>query len=270
MLKNGIILCALVALSACGDPLRDMPRLSDVDIAETDPVAQALPTEAEVARKGFFGTSATASADGVLTAPAAPQPRRGGLLGLLRGDVAVVQDSTQTAAVTAPPAAPSGVEAPDVTYGTVLPFGTVARVCDARRQPLGRKVESASARGYKLYDSAPGTPGPRTYYITGFADDCPRQLTAAHVVLGSPSFYEVLHYGPTGAHLVTGATDRAYEQVKARVCGTRAGTPCGSRMRQLERDTFFVNAYERMDDNTRWSELLVHDGAVVAAALKTN
>lgn len=316
MLRNGVIVCALVALSACGDPLRGIDRLSDVDLAEIDPVRQALPSDAEFAREGFFGTAAATTPVASLKTPtaAAPPKKPTGLLARLRSAlpvaragarqrvaepaafpqglaVSVQPDQTETVvpSVSPAPAAPretgllsrlvptfgaaapqTGPDAIEVPYGTVLPYGEVARVCEARRKSLGRKVESASASGYKLYDSAPGAKGPRTYYITGFDDGCPRQLTAAHVLLGAPSFYELLHYGPTGAHLTTGATDRAYEQVKSRVCGVRKGKPCGSKMRSLERSTFFVNTYERPDDNTRWSELLVHEGQVVASALKTN
>jgi len=296
MLKNMLILSGLAVLTACGDPLRDLPRLSDVDVAEATPVSRALPSEAEIAREGYFGTASVSGGlfDSLRGGVPAIQPNlraQGGSQTPIEGAQTddFIEENAKAAQVAslAPDAraqtnrrrglfggiakaASSGIDAQDVPFGTVLPYGTVARVCDARRQSLGKKIESASASGYKLYDSNPAASGPRTYYITGFADNCPRQLTAAHVVLGSPSFYELLHYGPTGAHLVTGETDRAYEKVKGRVCGVRKGKPCGSRMRQLERGTFFVNAYERMDDNTRWSEMLVHDGAVIAAALKTN
>lgn len=310
-MRNWFAISAFVLVSACADPLRDMPRLSDVDLVESEPYAQALPTEAEIVREGFFGTAAAkASVDGLLSTPVAPAPPRRGLLGALRNVLPAMQTKEQSLApvegaetdepaetpaqvplaaefevsgdtkrtglfaglrrTASTPTRRDGVDAAEVSYGTVLPFGTVARVCEARRKPLGRKVESASARGYKLYDSQPGSAGRRTYYITGFSDGCPRQLTAAHVVLGAPSFYELLHYGPTGAHLVTGETDRAYERVKSRVCGARKGRPCGAKMNTLERNTFFVNAYERLDDNTQWSEMLVHDGAVIAAALKAN
>ena len=323
MRKSGILVGLLLTLSACGDPLANMARISEVDLAENDATAQALPSEDEIAREGFFGTDAAQGATDTNFAPpqaAVAQPgRRGGLLALLRRAVpapitaetdggiddavtaAVTEASSQANAPTkdapvelaslvptpepaverrglfgrlsgnkAKPKTRNGVEGEDVPYGTVLPYGAVARVCAARHKPLGRKIENASARGYKLYDSDPDASGKRTFYITGFADTCPRQLTAAHVLLGEPSFYEQLHYGPAGQHLALGLTDSVYEKVKGRVCGVRKGKPCGAKMKQLERGTFFVNSYERMDDNTRWSELLVHDGVVVASALKAN
>ena len=110
----------------------------------------------------------------------------------------------------------------------------------------------------------------RTFYITGFDDGCPRQLTAAHVLLGAPSFYELLHYGPAGEHLAQGETDAAYERVKREVCGARKGRPCGAQIKRLERSTFFVNAYPRADDNTGWSEMLIHKGTVMATAQKSS
>ncbi|MEM7520926.1 MAG: hypothetical protein AAF307_07795, partial [Pseudomonadota bacterium] len=165
--------------------------------------------------------------------------------------------------------APGASSLPEVAYGTVLPFGEIARSCGAKRQPLGRKVEATEAGGFKLYDSNPRSTGQRTFYITGFGDGCPRQVTAAHVLLAAPSFYELLHYGPAGAHLKTGATDRAYETVKSRVCGARRGRPCGAKMPTLERSTFFVNTYPRADDNTSWSEVLMHKGKAVAKAIKS-
>lgn len=290
MYRTMIVVGLLAVLSACGDPLGGLTRLSDVRLAETDATAQALPTQEEIAREGFFGTTAADAAD----AAAAPDPdpvQRRGLLGVLRRAAApaatdeapqaatetadgTVADAPITDAAALPDAQPAprrdGVDAQDVPYGTLLPYGTVARVCEAGRKPLGRKIESAVASGYKLYDSDPDAAGLRTFYITGFDDGCPRQVTAAHVLLGEPSFYEQLRYGPAGQHLPLGETDAAYEKIKSGVCGVGRGKPCGSRMRQLERGTFFVNTYERVDDNAHWSELLVHDGVVVAAALKTS
>ena len=318
MQRTILSLCALALLTACGDPLAGVPRLAEVDLAENDPAAQALPTEDEIAREGFFGTDAAVAEALSPVPPDVPQtaaPRRGGLLGLFRRVPETARHSAETAVEAAPESSKDVVaseteatanaenieiaaltdgdvqeprrrglfgrlrqpttsdaassDLPEVTYGTVLPYGVIARNCSAKRQPLGRKVEGASG-GYKLYDSNPRTTALRTFYITGFDDGCPRQLTAAHVLLGAPSFYELLHYGPASQHLKTGKTDAAYEKVKGQVCGVRKGRPCGARMNRLERSTFFVNAYPRSDDNTAWSEMLIHDGAVVATAKKSS
>lgn len=383
MIKAAGMVFVACLLTACADPLADVPRLADVDLADGDAAAQALPTDAEIAREGFFGTqAATVDASAALApppVPVAPVPAapvaRGGLWGFLRPPVApavappaqevtpertdqvalvqpAVPETTADVAVAAAPApdqpapprrrgllgifgsnvlelepelpsetrlgaseqvepiatdtpqsspenpvrlaalapepqAPApkrrglfarlaqpgsaaASDMPEVAYGTVLPFGTIARNCAAKRQSLGRKVESADASGYKLYDSNPRTTAQRTFYITGFDDGCPRQLTAAHVLLGAPSFYELLHYGPAGKHLKFGETDRAYEHVKGRVCGVRKGKPCGAKMNRLERNTFFVNTYPRGDDNRSWSEMLIHEGRVMASTTKSS
>ena len=163
-----------------------------------------------------------------------------------------------------------GPDARDVDFGTVLPFGQVARSCVARGRSLGRKIEKAPAQGFTLYDSAPNSAGQRTFYITGFDDGCPRQLTAANVLLGSASLYEQLHYGPGGEHLPTGDTDKAYEKVKGRICGTSRGKPCGAKINRMEKSTFFVTAYGSFGNANTWSEILIHNGEVLAAAIKSN
>jgi hypothetical protein len=312
-------------------------RISDVDLVESDPTAQALPSEAEISREGFFGTDAARPAEGavssdatlgnasadadVLAEPAVTElAPTGGLFGLLRRVVPAQRpaaggakrtlsadafdaaknaeavalaptETTELAAVSPEPdtklAAPerrgffsrltantpdaaAKSELPEVEYGTMLPYGVIARSCAAKRQPLGRKVDAVRASGYALYDSNPDAAGARIFYITGFDDGCPRQVTAAHVLLGEPSFYEQLHYGPAGQHLTFGETDRAYEKVKGSVCGVRKGKPCGAKMNKLEREAVFINAYERLSDNKRWSEQLIHDGTVVASEMKSS
>ncbi|KIN63638.1 DNA polymerase III subunit alpha [Sulfitobacter noctilucicola] len=320
MLKAGVLLSAVLLVAACGDPLAELPRFSDVEVADTDPIAAALPSEDEVAREGFFGTAATAqqSPDQPLVDPVvtAPEQKRG-LFGRLRGAMAQntkpsggadetlsavefeaaksaesVATSEQTVLLERPaelsplkassrggffsrltsnqPAPTAKSNLVEVEYGAVVPYGEMARSCASKRKPLGKKVHTTSSSGHTLYDSNPASTGMRTFYILGFDDGCPRQLTAAQVHLGEPSFYEQLHYGPAGQHLAVGATDKAYESVKGRVCGARKGKPCGSKMKRLERTTFFVNSYERLNENRRWSEQLVHDGQVVASSMKSN
>lgn len=157
----------------------------------------------------------------------------------------------------------------DADFGALLHFGEVARVCDAKGRDLGQQVNETAVRGYRLYDSQPGTSGARSYYITGFSDGCPRQLTAANVLLAGASDYEQFRFGPAGEDLPYGATDATYEQIKTEVCGARRGQPCGKRIATLDRTTFFVSAYERFGETSRWSEVLVHDGDVMAVAVKS-
>lgn len=166
--------------------------------------------------------------------------------------------------------APRGPDALDVPVGAVLPFGEVARVCDARGRKLGKLVEQAARKGanYKLYDTAPDSAAPRTFYVTGFSDRCPRQFTAALALFGTPKLHEQLRYGLPAKEYPYSTTDRAYEKVKSQVCRVGRSKPCGPRIERLEQTTVFVSAYENFKDNARWADMLLHEGAVLAAALK--
>jgi hypothetical protein len=165
-------------------------------------------------------------------------------------------------------------DAPDyrvVTPGTTLPYGEIARLCGVSAGRLGRKVEQYPARGgtYKLYDSAPGDEGLRSFYVTGFEDGCARQFSAALVIFGNPEIYEQIRYGLAGETQPVAETDRAYEDIKSRVCKVRRGKPCGAQMSNLSKDTVFLSIYERFGTNARWKNLLLHDGRVVALDLKS-
>lgn len=163
-----------------------------------------------------------------------------------------------------------GPDARDVEYGEVLPYGEVARVCSARGRPLGRKIDKAPARGrgYALYDSAPNSEAPRTFYVTGFGDGCPRQFTAALALLGAPTLHEQLRYGLPSDEYPYSTTDKAYEKVKSSVCRVSKRKPCGAKIGELEKNTVFISTYERFGNNARWADILIHDGAVLAAAIK--
>lgn len=217
------IICA--GLAGCSDPLAQLDRITDIDLAEDGTAATALPSNAELNRSG------------ILAPILSPLPQN---------DISV-----------------------DARYRDVMPFGVVGRACDARGKPLGRQIEKSGPGGYALYDSDPGNTAPHTFYLTGFSDGCPRQFTAAVALLGAPSMHEQLRYGLPGETHPFSSTDKAYEQVKARVCGARRGKPCGSAMRRLERSTVFVSAYERYGAVPRWADMLIHDGAVLAKAIKT-
>lgn len=164
-----------------------------------------------------------------------------------------------------------GVTLRDVDLGIHLPFGEVGRVCDARPQDLGHRIEHVAQKGvgYALYDSAPGTASVRTFYVTGFSDNCVRQFTASLAIFGSPEFHEQLRYGLPAEEYPYSVTDAAYETVKSRVCRVASNRPCGDRISQLKNTTVFVSVYEHFNDNARWADMLLHDGALLAAALKT-
>ncbi|QBF33064.1 hypothetical protein [Thalassococcus sp. S3] len=169
------------------------------------------------------------------------------------------------------PRAPRAAAEPDLPLGAPLAFGQTARACAATKAQLGRRIEKFPARGsgYALYDSAPGTTAPRSFFVTGFADGCPRRFTAANAVFGAPSMHEQLRYGLPGDLYPYSDTDKAYERIKSGICGVSRRKPCGARISRLERNTVFISAYERFGGgNPRWADILIHDGAVVAASVK--
>lgn len=184
-------------------------------------------------------------------------PRQGGF-GLFGGGSAAKKDAPR-----------NGPDARDVPFGTVLAFGEIARVCDAKGKSLGQKVDSNGRRGFTLYDSNSGIREKRTFYVTGFSDDCPRQFTAANALFGAPSFYEQIRYSPAGKNLPFAATDKAYDKVKSSICGAAKNKSCGRKIDTLDGNTVFLSAYEFGEINSKWKEFLVHDGTVLAAAVKS-
>ena len=46
--------------------------------------------------------------------------------------------------------------------------------------------------------------------------------------------------------------------------------PCGAKIKLLERSTFFINAYASFGNVSQWSEMLIHNGEVLATAMKSN
>lgn len=169
------------------------------------------------------------------------------------------------------PKVTAGMQLRDVPLGTTLPFGEVGRVCDVRPAEIGNLVEQAASEGpgYSLYDSAPDSATARTFYVTGFADNCARQFTAALAIFGSPAFHEQLRYGLPAEEYPYSTTDKAYEKVKKQVCNVEYSKPCGPRISRLEDTTVFISVYEHFEENARWADMLLHDGALLAAALKT-
>lgn len=165
------------------------------------------------------------------------------------------------------PGGQSGEPAQEIGWASPVPFGKVGKVCEARGRKLGTRVERF-AGGYALYDPDPGAGGTRNFHITGFSDGCPRRVTAATVLVSSPSSYEQFRFGPAGGDLPYARTDAAYDRIKRQVCGAGKRKPCGSRIGSLDRSTFFISAYRRLGDNSRWAETLIHNGEVVGSALK--
>ncbi|GGX59514.1 hypothetical protein GCM10007385_30880 [Tateyamaria omphalii] len=331
----------LLAIAACGDPLRGIERVSEGATLPAEPGNSALPSAEELAREGpvladlLNDANAEVPADDAQIDPAPlgaeapdiaaiipPQadtapveqsqqaPRAsGGLLGWLR--IARQADTPLNANAVQASATPQNVEAAlpakaedipaaqipalvepekrrglfgrprrstardasviDVGPGMTVPFGQIARVCNAHPAKTAQMVDKAArkGRGYTLYDTAPDSTAPRTFYVTGFSDNCPRQFTAALALFGDPAFHEQLRYGLPAEEYPYSTTDKAYEQLKRRVCNVGRNKPCGDRISRLSRNTTFISAYENFTDNGRWADMLLHDGAVLATALKT-
>ncbi len=144
--------------------------------------------------------------------------------------------------------------------GAALPFGEVATACGTREAALGTRIEELA--GYAIHDTAPGSTAPRTHFVTGFSDGCPRQVTAALAVFGDPLTHETSRYRTSSRPY--GPVDDAYEALKARVCGVPAGQPCGAAMGRLAADTAFLSLYPEFGGEA-YSDVLFHAGEVVAA-----
>lgn len=95
-----VLSCALMCLAGCADPLRDVPRMSDI-------APQDTPTTGTATRPGLFARLFSAPGN----APAAP----------------------------APGAAPE-TDPDDIAAGTALPFGQLGRVCNLPRSQRGDRI----------------------------------------------------------------------------------------------------------------------------------
>lgn len=162
-------------------------------------------------------------------------------------------------------------QAPQADPSIMLPFGQIGSACGIRGKALGKEVDRFPARGkgYKLFDTAPSTTGPRTHYITGFKDGCPRKFTASLALLGSPVLHQQLlsAEGKQGQHS-TGA-DTAFQKIRAQICRTGRGKACPEKHEsKMESSMAFVTTYERFGGAARWTEILLHNGKVEANSLQ--
>jgi len=244
-----------------GTPPEDavVPASAPAGPADGEAAVEATAAAPETTETAALTPQAQAPQTQAALQPAAPAPKRRGLFGLGGGN-------TNT------PASPAVVDtfSQDVSPGATVAFGAVGRACGIKGRALGKKVAKAPARGFALHDTAPGTLGPRTYFLTGFADGCARQFTAATITLGDAATYEQFRFGPGAENLPFGETDRAYAKIKRKVCGVGRKKPCGTKIKALSGSTFFVTSYRDLGHTGTWSEVLVHDGAVAAVAMKSH
>ncbi|MEC3861823.1 hypothetical protein VK792_11050 [Mesobacterium sp. TK19101] len=324
----------LSVLAACSDPLGDVDKLSDVDVATDAPRAEAVDTSAipspdatepTSAKRGFLGglfgrkeatapaaeTADSSDAPAPVAAPEAelevaslpvqtdaPAPERRGLLGFLKSKAEEAKQADQVAeaapveiaallpetgpapaepatarrglfgnAASATGPRPGDVDFQEVAFGTSLPFGQIARVCNVPKGKLGKAIArwpEKGAKKYEILNSAPGSTAPRAMYLTGFGDGCARQVTSALTMFGDFEMHEQLRYGLPEQGLPYSETENAYEKLKRRECGSARGKPCGSKISAFSRTGVFVSVYQSFEGSAVWKNILLHDGRVVA------
>lgn len=262
---------AVLLLSACGDPLRDVARLSDVSVANEAVSVSKGPADFEASQGGLIGRLLNRDADdptnAVVNAALTDVPeatpdredRRRGILASMFGGAAGA-DAPRT-----------GPDAQDVAAGTLMPFGEIARVCDIAANQMGTPIGSEG--GFRVFDSQPKSTEPRPYYITGFDDNCARTFAGAVVVTGDVETHEFVRYRPSNQNIPYSGADTAYEALKARECRVGNGEPCGANTQRLNRETQFITAYDFFGGTfsavpTRWTQILIHDGEVLAISVK--
>ncbi|HIC96738.1 TPA: hypothetical protein EYP12_08995 [Candidatus Bipolaricaulota bacterium] len=159
-----------------------------------------------------------------------------------------------------------------VEAGVQLPFGELGIACGIRGNALGKEVDRfpQKGKGYRLYDTNPSSTSPRTFFVTGFKDRCPRQFTAAMAMLDTPVMHEQMRYGRSNKSIPMTKTDTVYEGLKQRVCKAGRGKPCPeSHIEALEKTTAYVSAYPRLGTNANWFEILLNKGKVAASSKRS-
>ncbi len=271
------------ALAACGDPLRNFDRLSDVPATEASANVAQAPGEARAEGGGLFARLLNRRTDDPTNAAVEAA------LSDAMGDEAQPENAQPEA--TEPEAAPrrglfGGIfgggggggtlsgdapEVGDVPEGAILPFGQIARVCGLRESEMGRRISAGA--GFEVYDTVPTATAPRPFYITGFSDNCARTFTGAVVIPGDIETHEFVRYQPSNESIRYTTVDNAYEALKASVCRVGRGQPCGARSDRLNRNTQFITVYNFFGGTfssvpTEWTQILIHDGEVLAISVK--
>lgn len=229
---------------------------------------------------GLFGRRDTSKSETVLDDVAVPEITNDGIdvPDDVREDVVVEDEkiAPPIAVVSEPkparkgwfgPRRPKSSQLAQVTTGAMLAFGQIGLACGLRTGELGEEVDRFPERGkgYRLYDSNPSTTQPRTHYVTGFKDGCPRQFTASLALLESPLLHEKLLAveGSQSQHSTT--ADKVFQKIRAQVCRTGRGKACPeNRVDAMEKTMAFITTYERFGGNASWTEILMYDGVIAA------
>lgn len=234
LLLWGVSGCVSALDSTSSTPLTQVERLEEVEAGENKARVAVVP-------------HTVPSAPQALSTPSIAQRMWGALRGAEAG-AALPEDA--------------------VVWGTRPKFGVVAPVCHYSKKDLGTLVGQYPDKRpqYRLYDSDTTAERARAFYITGFADGCLRQVTAAQVVFGTVQMHEQLRYGlPSDLYPYTG-TDKAYEGLKRRICKVARKTPCaGPQKDVLMKTAVFLSVYNAGFDGGDWASLLIHDGRLLAS-----
>ncbi|MBS1301224.1 hypothetical protein [Loktanella sp. SALINAS62] len=165
------------------------------------------------------------------------------------------------------PLVTSDVDAAMAAPGAQLSFGDIATTCGVSSAAMGTAVATAS--GYTVYDTSPGSTALRTHYVDGFTDGCARQFTAALVLTGDVDTHEAVRYARPASEQRYSQTDTAYEAIKLAFCRVGTGERCGDRIDVLARRTVFLTAYPQFTDSRSWKEFLLHEGTVAGSGTET-
>jgi len=246
------------------------PAPSEAAVEDATATATEIAVRSDRPATGLFGLFRGGQSDasqrnedgGAVVQAAAPAPPRG-FAGLFGG-------RTNSAPRDIPRAGP---DREDVAAGEILPFGQIARVCGMTRSQFGTRIDDGG--GFSVYDTNPNLTTPRPFYITGFNDNCARTFTGAVAVTGNIQTHEFVRYQSSNERINYTATDNAYEAIKASVCRVGRSQPCGSRSDRLNRNTYFLSVYSFFGGTfsavpTKWTQILLHDGEVLAASIKNN
>lgn len=272
-------------LSACGDPLRNVARLDDIAVADSVRNLTQASDEAQNINGGLFARlldnqlndpinsdasvaiaktgEATSDQDDLIVVSAAmPETRtpRHGLFSLFG------RNTNNWA-----PLSRMGPDGTGVADGALLKFGEIARVCGLHNDDLGRQIDNGG--GFRIFDTIPNSNVPRPFYISGFDDNCARMFTGAVVVTGDVETHEFVRYQTSNKRIDYTTTDNAYETLKASVCRVGRGQPCGARTQRMNVNTHFITVYSFFAGTysavpSRWAQILIHDGDVLAMSIK--
>ncbi len=286
--ESGLVAPDAAAPKSVLEELQSVQNVPDV------PAAQVVMTEPAKPRRGFaalFGRRAKpaeATAPSAVNEAAIAVPQAAGVASDETAEEAPIEDgenmvvaSIQPQKVAQPRRQRNGLfgprrakagQFPQIAPGVVLPFGLIGLACGIRGSALGKEVDRFPERGkgYRLYDSNPSTTGPRTHFITGFKDGCPRQFTASLALLDSPVLHEQLLSVKSSRAQHSTAADIVFQKIRSQVCRSGQGKACPEkRIDEMEKTMAFVTTYERFGGNANWTEILLHNGAIAANSVQT-